>query len=353
MPAADVDVEGINGTAELIGWDGHQVAAILTGADGVGQSCLIDPATGDRVILDRRSAGRLVDSWAGAALIRVGPRGYRELLMLRGLTEIALLPYDPGSTTDAGVILDDHSPRRLRYGTDGVVDQVVSARQRRYGANSTEGFVRALIRSDNGTDHARLLEVTVTEDGVSYRVVAERAGYELDEFVVSDDLSTIALLWNINGCSELQVMQYPDLILGEVIELPGLVATELSISAGGSMVAMTVESPSQPRTVELVDTRSLEWEPVDRVPSSGPRASDPTLETVTARDGTTFTGWRHSPPPGGRGHWRVDLSARRTRRSVAPGLQRGFSAAARRRDHRVRPERPRLGRIGADVHARR
>ena len=102
------------GTAELIGWDGTQVAAILTGDDGVGSSCLIDPANGATTILDRRSGGRLVDAWAGFSLVRVGPRGYRDLIMLRGQTGIALLPYDPGSTTDTGVILDDHSPRRLR-----------------------------------------------------------------------------------------------------------------------------------------------------------------------------------------------------------------------------------------------
>ena len=78
------------GTAELIGWDGTRVAAILTGDDGVGSSCLIDPADGATVVLDRRSGGRLVDAWAGAALVRVGPRGYRDLIMLRGLTEIAL-----------------------------------------------------------------------------------------------------------------------------------------------------------------------------------------------------------------------------------------------------------------------
>ena len=107
------------GTAELIGWDGTQVAAILTGDDGVGSSCLIDPADGTTTVLDRRSGGRLVDAWAGAALVRVGPRGYRDLIMLRGLTEIALLPYDPGSTTDSGMILDDQSPRRLRSGLEG------------------------------------------------------------------------------------------------------------------------------------------------------------------------------------------------------------------------------------------
>jgi hypothetical protein len=96
------------GTAELIGWDGIQVAAILTGQDGVGSSCPINPTDGTTIVLDRRSGGKLVDSWAGASLVRVGPRGHRDLILLHGLTEIALLPSDPGATTDTGVILDGH-----------------------------------------------------------------------------------------------------------------------------------------------------------------------------------------------------------------------------------------------------
>src|SRR5277367_2084169 len=48
------------GTAELIGWDGVRVAAILTGDDGIGRSCLFDPANGHRTVLDRRPAARLV-----------------------------------------------------------------------------------------------------------------------------------------------------------------------------------------------------------------------------------------------------------------------------------------------------
>ena len=46
------------GTAELIAWDGTRVAAILTGEDGVGSSCLIDPSDGTTVVLDRRSGGQ-------------------------------------------------------------------------------------------------------------------------------------------------------------------------------------------------------------------------------------------------------------------------------------------------------
>jgi hypothetical protein len=56
-----------DGTAELIGWDGTQVAAILTGEDGVGSSCLINPADRSTVVLDRHSGGRLVDAWTGAS----------------------------------------------------------------------------------------------------------------------------------------------------------------------------------------------------------------------------------------------------------------------------------------------
>lgn len=285
----------VEGTAELIGWDGTLVAAILTGEDGVGSSCLIDPSGGTTTVLDRRSGGRLVDAWAGASLVRVGPRGYRDLIMLRGLTEIALLPYDPGSTTDTGIILDDHSPRRLRSGPEGEILNLYQP-AKEYGVNSTEGYVRALVRSENGAEHARLLEVTSTADGVSYHVLAERPGYELDEFTVSDDLSTVAILWNIHGASELQILEYADNTLHDPIPLPGMVASELSISAGGSMLAMTVEGPSTPPTVELVDPRTREWEPVDREFSRGPLSADPTLETLTARDGLTFTGWLFQPP---------------------------------------------------------
>jgi dipeptidyl aminopeptidase/acylaminoacyl peptidase len=221
--------------------------------------------------------------------------------MLHGLTEIALLPSDPGSVTDAGVILDDHQPRRIRFGPAGEETRLCYP-HKTYDVNSARGYVRALIRSDNGCEHARLLEVTATVESVTYQVVAEREDCGLDEFVVSDDLSTVALLWNMAGRSELQILEFTDYTLAAPIPLPGPVARELSISAGGSMVAMTVEGPSMPRTVELVDPRTREWERIDREPSRGPVAAaptpPPTMETVTARDGLRLTGWLYRPPAG-------------------------------------------------------
>lgn len=294
--ARRIDTEE-HGTAELVGWDGTRVSAILTGEDGVGISCLIDPADGHCTVLDRRSGGRLVDAWSGAALVRVGPRGYQEMIMLHGHTEIALLPADPGSTTATGVILDDHQPRRIRHGPTSE-DAKLYYPGKLYGAKG-RGYVRALVRSDNGCEYARLLEVTATEDGVSYLVVAERPDCELDEFAVSDDLSTIALLWNTQGRSELQILEYSDYTLTEPIPLPGPLAGQLSISAGGSLVAMTIEGPDMPRTVELVNPRSRQWEPIDREPSRGPViggfSAHSAPETITTRDGLCLNAWLFRP----------------------------------------------------------
>ena len=61
------------------------------------------------------------------------------------------------------------------------------------------------------------------------------------------------------------------------------------------MVAMTVEGPSLPRTVELVDTRSRQWEPIDREPARGPIipgfSAPRGPETITARDGLSLNAW--------------------------------------------------------------
>lgn len=287
-----------HGTAELIGWDGTRVAAILTGEDGIGRSCLIDPGDGFTTVLDRRSGGRLIDAWAGAALIRVGPRGYHEMIMLHGSTEIALLPSDPGSVTAAGVILDDHHPRRIRSGHTG--EEIRLHYPTKMCRNPGRGYVRALVLSDNGCEYTRLLEVTVSEDGVSYFVVAERPDCSIDEFAVSDDLSTIALLWNLQGRSELQIIEYSDYTLTPPIPLPGPVAGELSISAGGSLVAMTIQGPDLPRTVELVNPRTREWELIDREPTRGPVITGFTAESqperITARDGLGLNAWLFRPP---------------------------------------------------------
>ena len=308
-------VDDAEGTAELIGWDGPLVAINAVDVDGLAAAQLVDPRTGRITLVDRRAGARLVDSWAGSTLVRVGPRGSRSLVLLRGGIEVPLFPPDPGSTTDPGVILDDHKKMRLIH-VSGEAKTRLYRPSKHYGFDSTRGFVRMLVRSDYdgpqvtlpGHDFARLLQVTVTEHGITHRVLAERDDADLDEFAVSDNLSTVALLWNRGGASELQILELSDGTLLEPVPLSWArdgkgggtgdgvgVASELSISADGSLLALTVQSPGRPRSVQVVDPRSGTWEPIE----PAIRQRDPvlpTLERFSARDGMPLSGWLYRPP---------------------------------------------------------
>jgi dipeptidyl aminopeptidase/acylaminoacyl peptidase len=61
---------------------------------------------------------------------------------------------------------------------------------------------------------------------------------------------------------------------------------------------MTVQGPSLPRTVELVDPRTREWQRVDRAPGGGHAAPSPQLVRIRARDGVDLTGWLYEPRRG-------------------------------------------------------
>lgn len=275
------------GTAELVGWDGPLVAVTVEGEDGVGEARLVHPVTGRVEVLARRPGLRLVDAWSGTAVVRLGPRGDRRLILLRGGREIPLFRDDPGSTGDPAIILDDHRPRTLLGG-------------RRYAPatevpDALQGYVRVLVRTDHGADRLRLVQATVTPEGVSHRVVAARGDADLDEFIVSDDLSRVALLWNVGGGrSELQVVEFTDGTLGDPVPLPEAVASDLSLSADGRLLALTSSGIGRARCVELVAPTSGEWVALERPPAeTGP--VHPSLLTLRARDGLELSGWLYRP----------------------------------------------------------
>lgn len=272
-------------STHLIGWSGDLVALAVEHSDGNGVAALADPATGEVRELDRRPDGRLLDSWAGTTVMRVGQRGDRSLRVLRDGHETAVFADDPGATSDPAVVLDD---RRTRW----------IGRLGRFVEPGAGGYVRLLVRTDYRAERARLVLVTIAGGEYTYRVMAERPDAELDEFKVSADSSTAALLWNVaGGHSELQIMQLSDDSLGAPIALPGPVAEELTIAAEGCLVAMTVQGPGRMRSVELLAPRVEEWVAVERVPPNRD-AVLPTSVTVPARDGTPVQAWWYRSPVG-------------------------------------------------------
>lgn len=275
--------------AELVGWDGDRIAITVEDDDCIGESRLVDPATHEVEIVDRRRGGRFIDSWCGSHLVRQGPRCDRFLVLLRNGREVALLPSDPGSTTDPGRVLDDQRPLRFRY-TDSYADLYYPAHHVA-DEDPQGGYVRVVARSDHDADYFRLVLMTVTRGGSSRRILAEREGTDLATFEVSDDGTVAALLWNVEGGrSELQLLSLVDGTLFEPIPLDGQVASEPSLSADGSLLAITVEGPGRPRSVELCDTRTGEWVQINRPPRV-PHAVQPEFRTMRARDGLELTGW--------------------------------------------------------------
>lgn len=272
-------------TVELIGWDSNRVLLTAIEADGVAHALIVDPHDQSVVDLDARIGGYLVDSWKGAALLRVGPRGYREMLLLRRESFTPLLPNDPGASTDQGVILDqgyEHAsllfPGPCLPGQDHDLDSV-----------------QALVRSDFDAKFPRLLAIDVGRIGIRFTILAERSGYGIDEFAISNDQSTVAILWNNKGHSELQVMTLPERTLHPPIELPGSVVGELSISASGSIIAMTVQGPDLPPVVGLINWREGQWTPIDHGRTTPDDAPGPTLVEFSARDGMPLSGWLYRP----------------------------------------------------------
>lgn len=302
------------GTVSLVGWDTDWVLITATTPDGTAYSVRAHPGTGATEILDVRVGGALIDSWKGAALLRVGPRGYRDMLLLRRpdqredadleatesdeMEMSTILPNDPGSVTDQGYILDQ--------GFDHPSLVFVGPPQDSYRDLDS---VQALVTSDFDAKFPRLLGVEVSRTGKRFRVLAQRAGAGLDEFAVSNDQSTVAMLWNVDGRSELQILTLPDQTLHEPIPLPGDVASDLSISAAGTIVALTVSCPQRSPLVHLVHTPSSTVTPIrdDVITGSGPSAAlRAEYREFSARDGMPLSGWLYratnpdpdsGPPP--------------------------------------------------------
>ncbi|AEI10144.1 putative prolyl oligopeptidase [Corynebacterium resistens DSM 45100] len=268
----------------LVEWDGTHLAMDAVASDGVSEARLVDPESSRYLVMDRRSDAVLVSSEAGFCLMRVGPRGNRELLLVTPEGRwMPLLSPQPGANTEDGHILP--------LGDDRIVVLVATdhnAERRR--------ILRLVVEVDPETGRPRCLE---QEDLIS------APESDVDEFIISEDSTTAAVLWNHDGVSSLEV-----LALGEeqrvqvrrTVELPGMVAFGLSITDDGGMLALTVEGPNLPPTVEILRLEAGRVEPLD--PDRSARLEErsragrlplPELVHYVARDGLELSGWLYMP----------------------------------------------------------
>lgn len=129
-------------------------------------------------------------------------------------------------------------------------------------------------------------------------VVAAREDAELSGGVMNEQGTTMALLWNVAGRSELSFL---DVKTGKTTagpRLPAEIAGALEFSKDGRRLAMTLSGASAPSDVWVLDLGSKEFARLTRSPHAGVDLSKlvrPELVRYKAHDGLELSGWLYRP----------------------------------------------------------
>ena len=215
------------------------------------------------------------------ALLRRGPRGHREAVLLRlaDLSEAGTFP------------VADGDPWIGRFAPDGRT---------------------VWLRSDADREFAALLAVALDDDGSlapgaapgwSVRVAAQRSGTDLEHLTIAPDGSTALLGWNRQGRSSAELVRLaPEQGAATTvrqISLPHEVLTRADVDGSGGLVLSLSGSRCRPGVWSLpagpggpgVKLRPAPWtsEPV-------PGAVRPRPLRLTARDGLPLSGWYYRAP---------------------------------------------------------
>jgi dipeptidyl aminopeptidase/acylaminoacyl peptidase len=245
-------------TADTMRWLPGRSLLALT--ENLSTALLVDPTSGSRTVVADGELISLLDVNAArdSALLRVGPRGDRHIVVRDLLT--------------------------------GVDEFVTAGEQAVFGPDGTT--VYALSESGEFPVLIRIAEGSLD-------VLASAGDAEIESFTLTADGRGAAVLWNVRG-GESEVTLLDEVALLDLdraerrslAPLPGSVVTGLVWSFDGSTLAFTAEGPGQPHGVWVAGPHGV------RAVSADPAAAGavrPTLQTFPAHDGLTLTGWLFQP----------------------------------------------------------
>jgi dipeptidyl aminopeptidase/acylaminoacyl peptidase len=130
-------------------------------------------------------------------------------------------------------------------------------------------------------------------------VIAARDDAELQEFAISEDGITAALVWNAGGRSELAFL---DLASGATTPgpaLPAEIALGITFSQDGKQLAMTVLGAAAPVNIWVCDREAGALRQVTHSPHAGVDLAAlvrPELGQFAGHDGLPLTGWLYRAP---------------------------------------------------------
>jgi dipeptidyl aminopeptidase/acylaminoacyl peptidase len=205
-------------------------------------------------------------------LDRVVARGNDNLYLvdLAGTREVLLTPHQGPASFLGGRFSPDG--RTVYLGSNRDQDRIV--------------FARLRLEPGGAAPAAGALET-----------VAARGDAELEDFALTEDGRTAALVWNAGGRAELALL---DLESGrpEPVALPGELAGGLTFSRNGRKLAMVVSGSRLPADVWVLDRASRRLHQVTHSPHAGVDLAAlvaPELVRFPGEDGEPLSGWLYRP----------------------------------------------------------
>jgi dipeptidyl aminopeptidase/acylaminoacyl peptidase len=259
--------------ATLGAWslDGRQLGVTVFGEHaGDGQACLVDLRDGTSTLLSSGPAARVcaVSGDGRRAVVRLGRRGERrlELVDLRSGRRTELLPGGGANVADA------------RFGITG--------RQ-------------LYVHTDAGRERPALLGVTLSgSSGVStVYPIAERPDDDLDLVALDPSGVRAALVWNVDGRSEVELLDLRSALLEPLVAPPGDVVTGAAFSRDGRALLVASEGATVPPQLSRVplDVHGDATPLVPADPEPGTALVAPTLHEFPGEDGLRLSGWLFRP----------------------------------------------------------
>jgi dipeptidyl aminopeptidase/acylaminoacyl peptidase len=240
---------------------------IFTKGAGDGQACLIDVRDGTSTLLAAGPAARVcaVSGDGRRAVVRLGRRGERRL-----------------------ELVDLHSGRRTELLPGGA--HIADAR---FGVTGGQLYVH----TDAGRERPALLAVTVSDTVSLTHVIAERPDDDLDVVALDPSGARAALVWNVDGRSDVELLDLRTGLLEPVAPVPGDVVTGAAFTRDGAALLVANEGPSLPPRLSRVglDGHGAVTPLLRAAPRPGAGYVEPTLHEFRAEDGLRLSGWLFRP----------------------------------------------------------
>lgn len=156
------------------------------------------------------------------------------------------------------------------------------------------------LSSNKERDRIAFARVKLGESGKpgAIEVIASRDADELQDFTITEDGGTAALVWNVAGRSRIEFQDLESLEISAGPELPAEIATGPSFSRDGRYLVMRLTGAASPRDIWVLDRRSGVLRQVTKSPHVGVGLEAlvrPELIRYTAHDGLELSGWLYRP----------------------------------------------------------